>query len=213
MTSIEKLLSISSEPLAPEPRVLPEFLKTYDLGSELFRMLQQRNGFYAFEGALHVFPLTGDPETGLEAWNAASLWRNEYQDLADGLLFFAEDALQDQFCLSTKENRVFRFRAETGRTVFMADSIEQWADVILTNPRSETRWPFIHDWQSKNGALPVGKRLLPKIPFFLGGEYNIENFWAGNPLEGMRFKGDLAIQTRDLPDGAQVKLNLAPKPE
>jgi hypothetical protein len=40
----------------------------------------------------------------------------------------------------------------------------------------------------------------------------LENLWAGNPLEGMRLKGDLAVQTRDLPNGAQVKLNLAPKP-
>jgi hypothetical protein len=212
MTSVEKLLSISSEPLAPEPRGFPEFLKKYDLGSELFRMLEQKNGLYAFESALHVFPLTGDPETGLEAWNAASLWRYEYQDLADGLLFFAEDALQDQFCLSEKESGVFRFRSETGRTAFVANSIEHWAGVILADSRGETRWSFIHDWQSKNGPLPAGKRLLPKIPFFLGGEYNIENFWAGNPLEGMRLKGDLAVQTRDLPDGTKVRLNLAPKP-
>src|SRR5580698_6157623 len=54
-------------------------------GEELFHMLEQKNGFYAFEYALHVFPLTSDPETGLEGWNAESLWRNEYQDLADGL--------------------------------------------------------------------------------------------------------------------------------
>jgi hypothetical protein len=51
-----------------------------------------------------VLSLTSDPETGLEGWNAVSLWRNEYQDLATGLLFFAEDVLQDQFCLSMKEN-------------------------------------------------------------------------------------------------------------
>ena len=131
----------------------------------------------------------------------------------DRLLFFAEDALQDQFCLSIKESGVFRFRAETGRTALMGDSIEDWAGVILSNDRSETRWPFVHDWQLKNGPLPVGKRLLPKIPFFLGGEYKIENFWAGNPLEGMRLKGDLAVQTRHLPDGAKVKLKIAPKPE
>lgn len=213
MTSIEKLLALSSEPLAPKPSVFPAFLKAYTLGSELFHLLEQKNGFYAFEFALHVFPLTSSPQSGLEGWNAESLWRNEYRDLADGLLFFAEDALQDQFCLSIKESGVFRFRAETGRTALMGDSIEDWAGVILSNDRSETRWPFVHDWQLKNGPLPVGKRLLPKIPFFLGGEYKIENFWAGNPLEGMRLKGDLAVQTRHLPDGAKVKLKIAPKPE
>ena len=66
-----------------------------------------------------------------------------------------------------------------------------------------------HEWQAKNGPLPSGKRLMPKTPFFLGGEYKVENLWAGSALEGMRFKADLAIQTRDLPEGAKVKLGLA----
>lgn len=193
MANVENLLAISSESLAPKPSMFPEFLRAYTLGAELFHMLEQKNGFYAFEFALHVFPLTSSPEAGL--------------------VFFAEDALQDQFCLSSKENGVFRFRAETGRTVFMADSIERWAGVILSDSSTETSWPFAHEWQLKNGPLPLGKRLMPKIPFFLGGEFNIENFWAGNPLEGMRFKGDLAMQTRDVPDGAQVRLNVGPKPE
>jgi hypothetical protein len=213
MTSIEKLLSVSSEPLAPEPTGSPEFLQEYALGSELFHMLEQKNGFYAFEFALHVFPLTSDPGTGLEGWNAKSLWRHEYEDLAEGLLFFAENILQDQFCFSNEQIGVLRFRAETGQTVFMAESVEKWAGVILSNYESETGWPFLHKWQTKNGQLPLGKRLMPKIPFFMGGEYKIENLWAGNPLEGMRFKADLARQTRHFPDGSKVKLNLTPKPE
>ena len=213
MTNIEKLLSISSEALGSKPSAFPGVLREYALGAELFQMLEQKNGFYAFEYALHVFPLTSDRETGLEAWNAESLWRRGYEDLAEGLLFFAEDILQDQFCLSKKQSGVYRFHAETGQTTFMAASVEEWAGVILSNYRTETGWPFVHDWQEKNGRLPLGKRLMPKTPFFLGGEYNIENLWAGNPLEGMRLKADLAMQTRHLPEGAKVKLNLAPKSE
>jgi hypothetical protein len=174
-------------------------------------MLQKKNGFYTFESALHVFPYTGNPETGLEAWNADSLWRNGYEDLAEGLLFFAEDILQDQFCLSLKQSGVHRFYAETGQTEAIAKSLEEWAGVILSGYRNETGWPFIHDWQEKNGPLPHGKRLMPKTPFFLGGEYQIGNLWAGNALDGMRLKADLAMQTRDVSDGAPVRLNIASK--
>jgi hypothetical protein len=212
-TDIEKLLSYGSESLAPKPVAMAEFLQSYVHGPELFHMLQQKNGFYAFESALHVFPLTSDPGTGLEAWNAGSLWRNEYQDLAEGLLFFAEDVLQDQFCLSKKQNGVLRFYAETGQTAFMADSVERWAGVILSNYKTETGWPFVHEWQAKNGPLPLGKRLMPKTPFVMGGEYKVDNLWAGNPLEGMRFKADLAIQTRNLPEGAKIKLKIVPQPK
>jgi hypothetical protein len=213
MTNIDQLLSISSESLASKPSVFPEFLQAYALGSELFHMLELKNGFYAFEFALHVFPLTSDPATGLEGWNAGSLWRNEYSDLAEGLLFFAEDILQDQFCLSHKQSGVLRFHAETGQTTAMAESVENWAELIMSNYRIETGWPFVHEWQKKNGPLPLGKRLMPKTPFFLGGEYKIDNLWAGDPLEGMRLKADLAMQTRRLPEGTKVRLHVAPKPE
>jgi hypothetical protein len=213
MTNVEKLVSISSEPLGATPTLLRRFLESYILGTELFQMLKLKNGFYAFESALHVLPLTANPEAGLEAWNADSLWRYEYGDLATGLLFFAEDILQDQFCLSVKRSGVFRFYAESGQTDFLADSIEAWAERILCDYRGETGWTLAHEWQAKNGPLPRGQRLMPKIPFFMGGEYKIENLWAGNPLEGMKLKGDLAMQTRDLPLGAKVRLNVAPKPD
>jgi hypothetical protein len=213
MKRLEELLSISSEPLASKPSAFPEFLRAYVLGPELFEMLKQKNGFYAFESSLHVLPLTSDSESGLEGWNRESLWRTGYQDLADGLLFFAEDILQDQFCLSTKKNSVLRFHAETGRIDFAANSLEEWADLVLSNFQEETGWTFAHEWQLKNGPLPQGQRLMPKKPFFLGGGYELGNLWAGDALEGMRFKADLAMQTRELPEGAQVKINLAPKPE
>jgi hypothetical protein len=199
MTPIEKLLSVSSEPLAPGPEILPNILESYALGAELFHMFESKNGFYAFESALHVFPLTSAVEMSLEEWNADSLWRGGYKDLAEGLLFFAENAFQDQYCLSA--NGVLRFYSETGATMVMADSIEGWAENILGDYKSETGWALASKWQAENGPLPTGKRLMPKVPFFLGGEYSIENLWAGDRVEGMRFKADLALQTRKLPDG------------
>ncbi len=213
MTNVEKLLSVASEQLAPSPAGMPELLSAYSLAPEIFTMLRKKNGFYAFESALHVLPLTSDPTSGLEAWNADSLWRSEYGDLAEGLLFFAEDIFQDQFCLSTKQNSVLRFYAETGQTSVMASSVEEWAGVILSDYREETGWPLLDQWQAKNGPLRRGKRLMPKTPFFLGGAYSPENFWPGDPLEGMRLKADLAIQTRNLPEGATVKLKIGAKPE
>lgn len=119
--------------------------------------------------------------------------------------------MQVQFCLFRKQNGALRFHAETGQTDFMADSLEQWAGVVLSNEERETGWPFVHEWQARNGSLPLGKRLMPRAPFFLEGE--IENLWTGNALEGIGFKADLAMQTRHLTDGAKAKLNIGAKPE
>src|SRR6202171_5999063 len=149
MTRVEKLLSISSEPLAPSPPANAELVKEYPLGPELLRMLEHKNGFYAFESALHVFPLSSGPVDGstLAEWNSDSLWRNDYGDLTTGMLFFAENILQDQFCLSA--SGVLRFNAETGGTKAMADSLESWAEIILRDYDHETGWTCANNWQAK----------------------------------------------------------------
>ncbi len=203
---MEELLSIGSDALAPIPESMPRFFTDWALGGELFAMLQRKNGFYAFESALHVFPITTDPGSGLEGWNSPLLWRGEYKDLTDGLLFFAEDVFQDQFCLA--QGGVMRFLAETGDTELLADSMEAWADLILSDYPMQTGWKFAHDWKTTYGPLPRGKRLMPKLPFILGGKYELDNLWAGNPLEGLSFKADLAMQKRGMPDGTKVRLRV-----
>ena len=212
MTSVEKLLSVSSEPLAHTSPIKNKLLEDHRLGPELLRMLERKNGFYAFESALHVFPLTSEPVSGasLIEWNSNVCWRSDYGDLTSGLLFFAENIFQDQFCLSA--SGVLRFHAETGGTKLVADSLENWAGIILRDYDRETGWGFASRWQAENGPLAPGKRLLPKTPFFLGGAFSIENLWAGDAVEGMRFKADLATQTRSLPDGTRVRIVLAEKP-
>jgi len=150
ITRVEKLLSISSEPLTPAPQANPELVRDYPLGSELLRLLGRKNGFYTFESALHVFPLTSESVNGLSLaeWNSETLWRNDYGGLTLGLLFFAEDILQNQFCLSS--SGVIRFEAETGGTRLMADSLENWAEIILRNYDDETGWKFASRWQAAN---------------------------------------------------------------
>lgn len=208
----KKLLSISSTALAEKPGAMPALFRQYALGSELFNVLLQKNGFYAFESALHVFPIAQDPSDGVEGWNSMSLWRHEYEDIGEGFLFFGEDVLQDQFCLVLKKPGVFRFIAETGQAEFMADSFEKWAERILADYNVETGWPLASEWQKKHGPLKPGQRLMPKIPFVTGGEYSLDNLWAGDAVEGMRFKGSIARQIRDVPEGSSIRLNIAPKP-
>src|SRR5881394_4570455 len=70
-------------------------------GEACLGWLRQKNGFYAFESALHVFPI-GSKEgvMDLETWNLPDTWRNTYGGLADGYLFFGEDTFGNQFCLT-----------------------------------------------------------------------------------------------------------------
>jgi hypothetical protein len=185
---------------------MPASWQPYMLGAELFRMFQQKNGFYVYEQALHIFPLGSDVTNTmtLEEWNSDTLWRSAYDGLTEGLLFFAEDVFGDQFCLSRLHSGIFHFDGEHGSTDFVAASIEGWADLMLRDYEVQTGWTLAHEWQNKNGALGLGQRLQPKIPFAYGGEYVLENLWAGDAVKGMLFKGEVSLKIRNLRPGTEV---------
>jgi hypothetical protein len=170
-------------------------------------MLSLKNGFYAFEGALHVYSDGGAPgEPGLVEWNADDLWKCEYQGMAKGLLCFAEDVFGMQFCL--KDGGVSRFDPETGHVEAVASDPEHWAEMILGDHELWTGFRLAHDWQVKHGPLPIGSRLVPITPFVLGGEFTSKNLHALEAVKGMRYRASIAVQIRDLPDGASVNLRV-----
>lgn len=209
MASLDKLLSSASASLSErEPEIAGDLrILAGSLADDLLRMLHQRNGFYALERALHVFPShSNQQEIGLDAWNESALWRSDYRGLADGCLFFAEDVFGGQFCI--KDNKVYTFDPETGVLDYLADDIEGWAKVIVSDYEVLTGHPLAHQWQKQNGQLPARKRLLPKIPFVAGGEFALANLYLADAVDGMKFRADIANQIRDLPDGTQIKFNV-----
>ena len=235
---LQKLLSISDVALCNSEPNLPTNLREMcgSVTDQLIQLLQQRNGFYAFEGALHVLPsncVTSDVsidadarqlQTGrvllskddqgrligwpmdLERWNMDVLWRSEFEAAANGLLFFAEDAFGEQFALSN--GKVWRFNPESAAREEIARDLEEWAEKILADYSFETGYQQAHDWQQQNGQLMEGQRLIPKIPFIMGGKYEADNLFALDAVKGMRYRADIWKQIRDLPDGTSIQLKV-----
>ena len=44
----------------------------------------------------------------------------------------------------------------------------------------------------------------------IGGEYEVANLRVMEAVEAMQFRGDLAQQLRDVPEGTEVRLTLGP---
>lgn len=206
---ISKLLQIASPALsATSPQAGANLLQSAGaLGQELLGILRQRNGFYAFEGALHVLPAdTAIAPQNLVEWNQPELWRSGYDGPLDGFLFWAEDIFGFPFAM--RDDGVYRFDPETEQFEFLAASFEGWAERVLGDYDVETGYALAKRWQIENGELAVGARLVPKKLFVFGGTYEVENLYALDATKAMRLRADIARQIRGMPDGTVVTLSV-----
>ncbi len=209
--NIRKLLEIGGPALAGNPSSPGEDFGSLPLATELWELLSHRNGFLAFESALVVRPSSatfqdGTPTTPVEAWNEPQLWTGRYEDLTDGCLFFAQDVFGGQFALTSRG--VVSFDPETGETEHIGASLEEWAGELLRDYETMTGFPLAREWQRLHGRLPPRHILAPKRPFVLGGEYTLENLYLADEVRSLEARAAVALQIRDLPDGATITLEV-----
>jgi hypothetical protein len=205
MTAIEALVKThAGNALGMESVDFRCFSSTDSARRELEALLCLKNGFTAFHSALHVFPASSSSAGyNLIQWNAPDLWKNTYPPAIQGILCFAENLLGEQFCIF--KSHVGILNPETGDIDQMADTLEEWAALITSDPHQYLAMGLAIEWQEKNGELPVGQQLVPKIPFVCGGEFEIENLYAFESSRSMRWRGELASQIQGLPDGTPIR--------
>lgn len=207
--SLDKLAQLGGDPVRSEAVDKAQIFQHFgaSAGKSLLSLLRDKNGYYAFEGALHVRSDLGDGrEKGLVEWNGDEPWRADYKGMAEDAIFFAEDVFGVQFCIH--RGVVASFDPETGVFDPVAHDLEEWARVVLDDIGLWTGYRVAHDWQVLHGRIPQGARLVPITPFVLHGEYSIENVRAMDAAESMKYRASIALQIRDLPDGATVKFRV-----
>jgi len=204
-TYLRRLIQVAGSPLGSSPPPVLKLDSWGAVGQELAGLLREVNGFYAFESALLVRPMmSASGVLGLFEWNQEDRWKAAYEGLADGTLCFAEDLFGGQFCLS--EEAVVMFDPETGEQEHLAASLDGWAQELLEDYETLTAQPLAHAWQASHGLLEAEQRLVPKLPFVLGGAFDVTNLRVGNSTTEMLARASLAMQIRNLPDGASIRL-------
>lgn len=97
---------------------------------------------------------------------------------------------------------------------------EEWECDLLANSPDELEEKmkeeeFVSDWEMRElvirasaaqGSLAEGQVYCLAIPGLLGGKYSEENIRKISLLELLAYSGEMARQTKDLPDGARIKL-------
>ncbi len=202
--NIKKLVAISSSSIAHALVAIEERLVVEQLVGHL---LSLKNGFYAFESALLVRPLSStNVPSGVIEWNDPSGWKSKFDADLSTETFFAEDVFGEQF--SIREKGIVKFNPETGEIVPFAEDIEEWAQKLLKDYAFQTGQSIAHSWQAKHGPLANGCRLAPKVPFVIGGEYMVSNLVSMEDIELVKFNAQIANQITNLSDGSTVKIDL-----
>lgn len=197
MSRLDKLLEIAS------PSLSEEIASTSSIDDkDLFGLLARKNGFFAFEYALEVFPCGASALSyPVTEWNSQTLWHDAYNDLAPKGFCFAQDAFGGQFVLS---DSIYFFDPETGELETFANDLEEWANNVLCNHDAATGYSLAHEWQSAQGRIVPRNRLTPIAPFVLGGEVCAKNLVQMNAVKSLRLRGSLAQKIRNLPDGSKI---------
>ena len=93
--------------------------------STLEKILSIKNGFYAFESALHFLGTGSDrPDIDIEAWNSPDLWIKNYATIKPDGLCFAEDLFGNQFYIAS--SGIYNFDCETGDKEKLARNFREW---------------------------------------------------------------------------------------
>ena len=155
---------------------------------ELCALLELKNGFYAYGGALLVRALScTEQPIGITQWNKVALWNTAFQDnTIQAAICFAEDVFGSQVCLM--DNAVYHFDPETGTFKKVGDSLDEWATGVASDSDFETGEPLLRQWEQLHGTLRSGEKLTPKQPFVLNGQFSIENLYTMQDHESMTYR-------------------------
>ncbi len=130
-----------------------------------------------------------------------------YGSLVNGLISFAQDVFGNQFCFDTANNHVVMFTIEDAGRTIMADSCNGWLDVLASDVDFYTGKPYAAMWLAEND-LAINQVICPKIPFIIGGDYKIDNFYAASFPDFLAFHADFTKQIHQLPNGTKVGINV-----
>lgn len=170
-------------------------------------LLCLHNGLSAFKGGLRIFGFGSSLLPDVEEWNRGDLWRCEYHGLDEGLFFFAEDFLGNQFGFAS-DGTVFRFLAETGDREPCGESFERWLQILLADPAEELSLWLLEEWLQEKPKPNLSEHLCPKVPFVVQGPAERGNLYLCGRLESMHFKGSFAHQIRDIPTGGMIHIRV-----
>ena len=120
------------------------------------------------------------------------------------LALFGLDVFACPFGVSD-DGTIFRLDPESGAFEARWSSLDSWCDWLEVQGWIEGE--VLTEWEAMNGPIGMAERLLPRVPFVLGGVADVDNLVAAPwalALEEYRW---LRGQLQAYPEGTRVRLH------
>jgi hypothetical protein len=164
------------------------------------------NGGFFFGQSLQFYSLTSE-NTFRSIKIVNELLIKEFSFLFDGLFAFAQDIFGNQFVFDKNTHDILFFNIESGSKQLLSASFQGFLNVLINDIDYYTGMSYEKMWKVKND-IALNQRLQAKIPFVIGGDYIIDNFYVNSYPAYLLYNADIAKQIYNLKDGEKVKLKL-----
>ena len=106
-----------------------------------------------------------------------------------------------------KRGESYLLNIETGDAELISPSLESFYLALEEDSDYLSGVGLLRKWERKYGPLPKDYRLMPAVPFFLGGEYAVDNIKSAPTMQVLSLFSDLHEKTRDVPDGTPIEIS------
>lgn len=177
------------------------------------RLLNQANGFIAFNGGLHVRGAVRAPKwhSLRAAWEGDNALHKLFPALAESDVPFAQNYLGDQFIL--RDDVVHRLSSETGKLESLQTDFDGFFKLAQEDPVNFLELEPLLQFQREGGTLQPGQLLNVLPPFIMKESEEGVSMRPIPVADQIKFLADFARQIAGAGDGAEVTLNVMIRPQ
>lgn len=175
---------------------------------DLRALLEQRNGYVAFRGGLHVRGASVAP-----TWHSLGYWwfsddsiHRQFTVVQSTDVPFAQDALGDQFLL--RDGEVHRLLAETGELQPLGMGLAGFLDASNRDPIGFLSLEPLERFLANGGTLAPGQLLSIYPPFVFAESQGGVTIKAISVAERIAFLSKLAKAVTEAQDGTRVRFEI-----
>lgn len=182
----------------------PEIFK--QLPPALATLLQERNGFVAYGGGLHIRGACSEPawHSLRAAWQGSNALHAKFSSVEQSDIPLGEDALGDQFLLRGTE--VWQLHAETDDVDRLAPSLERFLEAVGADPVDVLGLHPLIEFRSEGAHLKPGQLLSAYPPFSSEQSADGVDLRAVPAADRLAFLADFARQVHSIPEGGQIRV-------